>query len=58
MNQKGLAPILIILFIAATLGGYFIYHQSKSAITQDEANKLQDKLPRVEILNIQPMSLP
>lgn len=40
MNQKGLAPILIVLILAALVGGYLIYQkQTKTASTSQSATQ-------------------
>ena len=38
MNQKGLAPLLIVLLIAAALGGYLIYQKQHQSQTKPVSN--------------------
>lgn len=41
MNQKGLAPILIVLLIALALGGYFLYQQQAKPASQPTTQTTQ-----------------
>lgn len=47
MNQKGLAPILIVILIALVIGGYFIYNNTskKAATSQSTENYISKTSP-------------
>lgn len=57
MKQKGLAPILIVLILAALVGGYFVYqNQSKSTPpTQQTVQPTPVASPHRLVLEKQPI---